>query len=281
MERLTPAGGAAATSLGSVEQRARLGLVGLLFALAGIAWLVTDARMAGMDAGPGSDPGTLGFFVATWVVMMAAMMFPSVSPAVVIHARLQRRRRERGTARAGVTACFVGGYLLAWTGAGLAAYGLFALGEVLLAEQLAWDAGGRWLAGGVLLLSAAWQLTPYKDACLTRCRSPLGLLLGGWRDGRDGAVRMGLSAGAWCVGCCWGLMASLFALGIMSLGWMAFVAALIAVEKTLPWRTAATVGIAVLLTALGIGVLAAPADVPGLTVPDSSGEMQAMDAMAR
>jgi predicted metal-binding membrane protein len=266
------------TDLAQSERRARLGLIGVLFALAVIAWAVTDARMEGMDAGPGTDPGRLGFFVGVWVVMMAAMMFPSVSPTVLVHARLQRRRRELGRGRAGLTACFVAGYLLAWTAAGLVAYGLFELGQQVLAHQLAWDRAGRWVAGGVLLASAAWQLTPYKDACLTRCRSPLGLLLGGWRDGRGGALRMGASAGAWCVGCCWGLMASLFALGVMSLGWMAFVAALIALEKTLPWRNATRYGVAVLLTALGLAVLASPSDVPGLRVPGSAEATDAMDS---
>ena len=94
---------------------------------------------------------------------------------------------------------------------------------------------GRWAAGGVLAVAALYELTPLKDVCLAKCRSPLGFLLGSWRDGHPGALEMGARHGAWCVGCCWALMASLFALGVMSLAWMAFVAALIALEKTLPW----------------------------------------------
>src|SRR5262249_53830358 len=102
---------------------------------------------------------------------------------------------------------------------------------------------------------------------LGRCRSPLGLLLGSWRDGGSGALRMGVKNGAWCVGCCWALMASLFALGVMSLIWMAFIAGLIAIEKMSPWRRIATYGTATLLVTLGILLLAVPHMIPALTVP--------------
>ena len=105
--------------------------------------------------------------------------------------------------------------------------------------MLAWDRAGRWVAGATLLVAAVYELTPLKDVCLGKCRSPLGFLLGSWRDGRSGALQMGAKNGAWCVGCCWALMASLFALGVMSIAWMAVVAGLIAVEKTLPWRRVA------------------------------------------
>ena len=98
--------------------------------------------------------------------------------------------------------------------------------------MLAWERAGRWVAGATLLVAAVYELTPLKDVCLAKCRSPLGFLLGAWRDGRAGALQMGARHGGWCVGCCWALMASLFALGVMSIAWMAFVAALIAAEKT-------------------------------------------------
>jgi hypothetical protein len=135
------------------------------------------------------------------------------------------------------------------------------------------------VAGGVIVAAAVYQLTPLKDACLTKCRSPFFFLLGAWRPGRLGALRMGIEHGGWCVGCCWALMAALFALGIMSIGWMAFIAALIAIEKLLPWQAVANRGIAVLLVVLGLAVAFAPEDVPGLTLPDSPEAMQAMEAM--
>jgi len=116
-----------------------------------------------------------------------------------------------------------------------------------------------------------YEFTPAKHACLRRCRSPLGFLMGNWRDGRAGALRMGIVHGAWCVGCCWLLMAALFALGAMSLAWMIVIAALIAVEKLVPWERAATVGVAAVLVGLGLGIAASPNDVPALTVPTSEG----------
>ena len=255
-------------------------LVGALLVLAVVGWLVTDERMAGMDAGPGADLGTLGFYVGVWVVMMAAMMFPSVAPMVLAYSRVQRGRRERGDAASGPIpiALFVCGYIAAWTAFGLAAYALVTLGHTLSLDFFAWDAAGPYVAGGVILAAAVYQLTPVKDVCLGKCRGPLEFILGAWKPGRVGALRMGIEHGAWCVGCCWALMATLFALGVMSLGWMALIAALIAAEKLLPWKPVANRGIAVLLAILAVGVAFAPESVPGLTVPASS---EADDAMMR
>jgi predicted metal-binding membrane protein len=253
--------------------RARLGIVALLLVLAVLAWWSTADRMANMDAGPGTDLGTLGWFIGIWVVMMAAMMFPSVAPTVALYSRMRRDRDALAPL------IFTGGYLLVWGGAGVVAYGVYRLGRTLLGDQLAWDAGGQWVAGGILLVAAVYELTPLKDVCLSKCRSPLGYLMGSWRNGRAGALRMGAGHGAWCLGCCWALMAALFALGVMSLAWMAIIAGVIALEKTLPYRRIATYGTAAFLLLLAIGVLASPAKVPGLTVPSSDQAMKAMDSM--
>jgi predicted metal-binding membrane protein len=253
--------------------RARLALVGLLLALAGLAWWSTADRMAGMDAGPGTDLGALGWFLGVWVVMMAAMMFPSLAPTVALYARMSR---GRGMDR---LLLFAGSYLLVWGAAGLVAYGLFELGRAIFGGALAWHAGGRWVAGGVLALTAIYELTPLKDVCLAKCRSPLGFLLGHWREGRGGALEMGARHAGWCLGCCVGLMVALFALGVMSLTWMAMVASLIALEKTLPWHRTVTWATAGLLLALAIAVVAVPHDVPGLVVPGGSHAMSSMGAM--
>ena len=141
-----------------------------------------------------------------------------------------------------------------------------------------WDGAGRWVAGATLLVAAAYELTPLKDVCLGKCRSPLGFLLGAWREGPRGALQMGAKHGAWCVGCCWALMASLFALGVMSVFWMVVVAVLIAFEKTLPWRRVATYGTAAVLLVLGVLVLAAPDAVPALTIPGAGSMDQMMGA---
>src|SRR5262249_37734405 len=142
---------------------------------------------------------------------------------------------------------------------------------------LAWDQAGRWVAGGTLLVAAAYELTPLKDVCLGKCRSPLGMLLGSWRDGPYGAVQMGAKNGAWCVGCCWALMASLFALGIMSVVWMAVVGGLIAFEKLIPWRRVASYGTAGVLAVLGLLLLVTPTAIPFLTTP-GSGTMEQMSS---
>ncbi len=182
----------------------QIGLVALLLGLAAVGWLVTDARMQGMDAGPGTDLGTLGFYVSAWVVMMAAMMFPSAAPMVLVFGRVQRGRRELGKgARPVATAVFLAGYLLSWVAFGLAAYGLVEFFRSLSIDALSWDQAGPYLAGGVIVASAAYQLTPLKDVCLSKCRDPLSFVLGYWRKGVRGALRMGVEHGAYCVGCCW------------------------------------------------------------------------------
>jgi predicted metal-binding membrane protein len=245
--------------------RARLGLVLALFALAGVGWWWTAHQMRGMDAGPWSALGGLGWFLGVWVVMMAAMMLPSVAPTVALYSRMTRNRST------GLTLLFIGGYLFTWAAAGLAALGIGAAASAVAGTGLEWSHAGRVLAGITLLAAAGYQLSPLKDVCLGKCRSPLGMLLGSWRDGGLGALRMGIKNGAWCVGCCWALMASLFALGVMSVLWMAVVASLIAIEKTVPWGRPATFGTAIVLLALGVTFLAAPSAIPDLTIPHSGG----------
>jgi predicted metal-binding membrane protein len=252
-------------------ERAQLGLLGLLLALAAVAWLVTDNRMGAMESGPGMELGGLGFYVTVWVAMMAAMMFPSVAPTVLMYERLRAGHRARGKGAApDATVLFVVGYLCVWTAAGLAAYGLFELVRGLDPAFLAWDEAGRYLTGGVIVAAAGYQLTPLKQACLVKCRSPMMFLAERWRHGRAGGLELGVRHGAWCLGCCWALMAALFAVGVMSLGWMALIAAFIAAEKLLPWPAAARTTVAVLLLGLGVGAALVPGAVPGFATPDGA-----------
>jgi predicted metal-binding membrane protein len=244
------------------------GMVAAILAGAGLAWWSTAERMAGMNAGPGASLGALGWFTGVWAVMMAAMMLPSLAPTVAVYAALVRREPSR-------VLLFTGGYLLVWSAAGVLAYALFELGKSLFSGALAWHSGGRWLAAGVLLLAALYQLTPFKRAFLTRCRSPLRFLRASWREDRPGAFAMGLRNGGWCLGCSWALMAVLFALGIMSLTWMALIAGLVALEKVGPWGRAARVATAGFLVVLAIAILAAPHELPGFFPPGSSGSMHA------
>ena len=258
----SPGGRAAGAGLAPAyaAARARLGLVAALFAVAIVGWVWTVQEMRGMDAGPWTSLGGLAWFLGVWVVMMAAMMFPSVAPTVALYTRVTKESSPISPW------LFAAGYLLTWTGAGLVAYLVGSLATAVLGDRLAWDRGGHALAAATLFVAAVYEVTPLKNACLAKCRSPLGSFLGSWRGGRTGALRMGIRNGAWCVGCCWALMASLFALGVMSVSWMALVAAIIAAEKTLPWRHL-PIATAVLLAGLGVLVLLAPESLPGLTVP--------------
>jgi predicted metal-binding membrane protein len=236
----------------------RVGLVGALLAVAAGAWVLTGDRMEGMDAAPGADLGDLGWFAVTWLLMMAAMMLPSLVPAALAFARAGER----------TVAPFVGGYLAAWTAAGLVAYVLFEAVRSLDVAFLAWDRAGRYVAAGVILAAAAYQLSAAKAGCLQRCRTPLRLAREE-HGGAGGGLRGGLRFGGYCVGCCAGLMATLFALGVMNVTWMVVVAALIAAERLLPWRTPAVYGLAAILAVLAIWMAVAPGDLPGLTLPGS------------
>jgi predicted metal-binding membrane protein len=253
--------------------RAEPQIVAALLAAAGLAWWWTAERMAGMNAGPGTDLGTLGWFTGVWAVMMAAMMLPSLAPAAAVVAAPMRREPGR-------VLLFAGGYLLVWSAAGLVAYELVELAKSSLAGALAWESAGRWLAASALVLAALYQLTPIKRAFLSRCRSPLRVPDARSRGSRSRAFTVGLRSGGWCLGCCWALMLALFALGVMSLTWMALIAGLVAVEKLGPSERASRIATAGVLVVLAVTILAVPHDLPGFVVPGSPGSMHSMNAMS-
>ena len=218
--------------------------------------------MRGMDNGPWTGLGTLSWFLGVWVVMMAAMMFPSVAPTVALYARMTRQRSPLSPL------LFAAGYLVTWAVAGAARLrdrGGRRPGHGRCARLGSRRSVGRGRdphrRGRLRVDAAQGRLSrqmpqPARPSC-----SALGAAAG------SGALRMGAKNGAWCLGCCWALMASLFALGVMSILWMAVVAGLIAVEKTLPWRRVATYGTAAILLGLGVLLLVAPDTIPGLTIP--------------
>jgi predicted metal-binding membrane protein len=218
--------------------------------------------MEGMDAGPGTALGGVGWFMVSWAVMMAAMMLPSLVPAALAFAR----------AGEWTVAAFVAGYVGVWTGAGLVGYLVFDGLRSLDIGFLAWDRAGRYVAAGVILAAAVYQFTTAKAGWLGRCQNPLELGREE-RSGLGGGLRGGIRHGGYCLGCCVALMAALFALGVMSVTWMVVIAALIAVERLSPWRATGVYGVAVVLVVLGIWVAAAPGDLPGLTIPGSMAMM--------
>jgi predicted metal-binding membrane protein len=256
-----------------MERTAELRLTALfLVGVAALAWVITANRMEGMDMGPGTDLGGLGWFAGVWAVMMAGMMLPSLSPMAVAYSR------SAGDGLAGSfgsTVLFATGYLLVWVAAGLVAYALIEGVRSLELGFLGWEDGGRYIAGGVIVGAALYELTPLKARCLRHCRD--SRLLREQR-GAIGALLMGVEQGRFCVGCSWALMAALFALGVMSVTWMLLIAALIAIEKLLPWEVLPSGASAAVLVILGTGVMFFPDQVPGLTVPTDG--MSAMDPMS-
>jgi predicted metal-binding membrane protein len=256
-----------------MERTAELRLTApFLVGVAALAWVVTANRMEGMDMGPGTELGSLGWFAGVWAVMMTGMMLPSLSPMAIAYSRGAGGGRVRSV---GGTALFGAGYLLVWLAAGLFAYALVEGVRSVELGLLGWEKGGRYVAGGVIVGAALYELTPLKARCLRHCRDPRLLRL---RPGATGALLAGVEQGRFCVGCSWALMAALFALGVMSIGWMLLIAALIAFEKLLPWEVLPSGATAALLVVLGIAVMLFPDQVPGLTIPMDA--MPAMDPMS-
>lgn len=220
----------------------------ILFALLGvtaIAWLYLlampqNAVDMAMDTMPGmampaepKPPATFVLTFAMWWVMMLGMMLPSAAPMILTFATLNRHKRARGQAFV-PTSVFTFGYLIAWGAFSLVAtLAQWLLDRIALLSPMASITSP--IVGGVLLvLAGLYQFTPLKQACLRNCRSPFAFVLNHWRDGRFGALRMGLEHGAWCLGCCWVLMALLFVVGVMNLLWVAGIAVFVFAEKLLP-----------------------------------------------
>jgi predicted metal-binding membrane protein len=258
------AAGRAATL--SPTARRRIATATVLGLLAVVAWLASVNQMDGMGMDDRFSVGSFGFFVGLWVVMMAAMMFPSVWPTLSLYGTIMRNRSTAGT-RAGVaSAVFVGGYLASWT-----AYGLLAFGTLEIASRsglggLSDEDLARYVVAPVALAAALYQVAPLKQACLRHCRGPFSFLLAHWRDGLRGAARMGAIHGGYCVGCCWMLMLVLLAIGVMSITWMAIVSVAIAVEKLTPtrstWLPSTLLGVG--LAVLGLVALIRPTWLPGV-----------------
>lgn len=251
------------STAGCSVTRARASVVwaaAFVVAASAATWLVTLREMTGMDAGPGTDLGALSAFVAFWVAMMAAMMLPSELPMIAVYSRAARGRPLD-------TIAFVVGYLAMWVVYGLAAYGIYWLLQTTAGGFLAWNQHGPLVAGAALAATGLYQLTPLKLSCLRHCRKPLEFILGRWRAGPLGGLWMGGTHGVYCVACCFGLMFALFVLGVMSVFWMALLAAAMFVEKVVPGGERVARTLALLLVVLGVWIAVAPGTVPHLTQP--------------
>ena len=199
---------------------------------------------------------SLMFFM--WWAMMIAMMLPSAAPMVLLFAAMSRKQKEKGNPFI-ATSLFASAYLIAWASFSIVAVGLqWGLERLALLSPMLVSASAA-LGGTLLLAAGAYQLTPLKSACLRHCRSPLQFILGRWRSGTTGALRMGIEHGGYCVGCCWFLMGLLFFGGVMNLYWILGLAVFVLLEKVIPmghWL-GALVGIALIVwgTAVLVGAL--------------------------
>ena len=230
-------------SLEALLKRDRTLVVSGLVAISALAWgytiyLAYDMDMMGRELAmmPMMRLWSFGDFVlmyVMWAVMMVAMMVPSAASMVLIFATIYRKRREQGGAFV-PTGVFLAGYLVVWSAFSLAAvlsqYGLQQ--AALLSPMM--ETTAPWLGAALLAAAGAFQFMPLKQACLTKCRTPMGFIMTEWREGSRGAFVMGLRHGAYCTGCCWALMALLFVGGVMNLLWVAFLAVFVLVEKMLP-----------------------------------------------
>lgn len=231
-----------------------------LVVLTALSWaylVLLSVRMSDMQS-PLAMPMTsawtrtdVGLMWSMWAVMMAGMMLPSAAPMVVAYATTHS---SGGTQVRGSTPLFITGYLAVWS----VFAGVATMAQWLLHEQALVDAMGtsssRWLGGFLLVSAGAYQFTWFKEACLSKCRTPLAFLLTNWRDGRRGALAMGVHHGSLCVGCCWTLMVLLFVLGVMNLWWIALVAAAVLLEKTVPFDAISRV-IGAVLVVWGAGLI--------------------------
>ena len=235
----------------------RRGLLGVLLVLAAAGWAVVLWQAAGMGMEHDMEGGidlTMGMaaplFLAMWLAMMVAMMFPASAPMIVAFDLAQRRKRDNGGA-AVPTWVFVAPYLAVWGVFGALGYAVARwVDDAAEGSMYAMDNLPRF-AGGLLVLAGVYQLTPLKRACLTRCRTPLSFMLRYWRDGPKGAAAMGLRHGMYCLGCCWVLFVVLIPLGVMNVAAMVVVAALVFAEKALPAGERVAAAAAVVLIAYG------------------------------
>jgi predicted metal-binding membrane protein len=192
------------------------------------------AMAPGMPAWP---PDTWALMIAMWWIMMIAMMSPSAAPTILLYARVHRHAAAQGQVpdKLAPTGPFAAGYLLVWLGFAIAAAALhWALERAGIVSAMGMDSRSRGLSGATLLAAGIYQLSPLKHVCLAHCRAPASFLSRHWRPGAGGALRLGAMHGAFCVGCCWLLMALLFVGGVMNLVWIAVLAFLVLIEKTLP-----------------------------------------------
>jgi predicted metal-binding membrane protein len=250
-----------------------LAILAALLVTAVLSWaaLVWDYPASAMDM---TLPYTMGLslapFLAIWVIMMVAMMFPTAAPMILTFHNIQRRRTGRGAFFAAWV--FVTGYLMLWALTGIAAFGLARGVEAAMAYFAVSANSLARFGGAVLILAGLYQVTPAKNFCLLKCRTPIAFIMTSWRGGTAGALQMGWLHGLYCFGCCWLLFVILFPLGMMNVAAMALITLLILAEKVSPWGRSIAHASAAVLIAYGAAVIVMPALLPTFSAQlDTSG----------
>ena len=253
-------------------------ILGSLLVLAGAAWAILAWQGAEMDEMSLTMGMSAPLFIALWIVMMVAIMFPTAAPMILMFARIHNTRRERGQNFV-PTWIFTSAYLLVWSVTGIAAYAIALAGDALADESMWVMDNAPRLGGGLLIVAGIYQLTPLKDICLSKCRTPISFILSSWKDGFTGSFRMGIQHGVFCLGCCWLLFVILFPLGMMNVAVLGLITALIFAEKSLPIGRHVARATALALVVYGTVVVFQPDALP-MTMDDSSSmEMSAEDSM--
>lgn len=238
-------------------------ILALLIAITAAAWAMLVWQQ--MSMGMAMNAPTMGMraplFLIVWVVMMVAMMFPTASPMILAFHKVQAGKRARGETFVS-TWIFVAAYMLVWALSGVLAYAGAAGAEAMAAQAKLSGATAARIGAVLLVIAGAYQLSPLKNMCLAKCRTPMTFILTSWRDGTTGALRMGFEHGFFCLGCCWLLFLVLFPLGIMNIAAMAVVTLLVYAEKALAAgeRIAKWAGIALML--YGVMILVFPHTLP-------------------
>ncbi len=258
-------------------------ILALLLALAAVAWALLAWQNMGADMDMASPTMGMGAptFLAIWVIMMVAMMFPTAAPMILTFHKVQASKRLRGEGFV-ATWVFVAAYMIVWTLSGVAAYAGALAAEAVAARASLSSTSAARIGGAIIIAAGLYQLTPLKDLCLSKCRTPISFIMTSWRDGAAGALRMGLLHGAYCLGCCWLLFLILFPLGVMNLAAMAAITLVVLAEKSMRRRRAVARVTAVALVAYGVVLLAAPQVLPTsmasrgmvMTAPAAPADMQ-------
>ena len=252
-------------------------ILGSLLVLAAAAWGLLIWQAAVVDDEMSLTMGmSAPLWIALWIAMMIAIMFPTAAPMIMMFARVHAKREERGQTFV-PTWVFASSYLIVWAVAGVIAYA-GAVGGDALADESIWvmDNAAR-IGGGVLIAAGLYQLSPLKNVCLNKCRSPISFILNSWRDGYGGSFRMGLEHGVYCLGCCWLLFVILFPLGMMSIGVLALITLLIFAEKSTPIGRQVAILAAIALIVYGAVVVFVPDALPIMMDDSQAAEMGGME----